>query len=155
MVPYAPGAAPAHLVGPLPMKSGAPPRPTRRNALMTFLLPLAVMFGGVIVCTILAALISWAFSLLSILFVLAGTAWYVLLAIQMVNEVKAVTRNEAFAWWPILIPIYHYYWMWILVPQEVTKAKQMLGVQQPTRSIVLYIFLFNFAFASDVNDMVR
>ena len=30
-----------------------------------------------------------------------------------------------------------------------------LGVQVPTRSIVLYIFLWPYAWASDMNDMVR
>jgi hypothetical protein len=47
------------------------------------------------------------------------------------------------------------YWMWVLVPREVAKAKQILGVQQPPRSIVLYIFLWLFALASDINDLVR
>jgi hypothetical protein len=31
----------------------------------------------------------------------------------------------------------------------------MLGVQAPVRSIVLYIFLWQFALASDINDMAR
>jgi hypothetical protein len=53
----------------------------------------------------------------------------------------------------MFIPLYQYYWAWIMVPQEVTKAKQMMGVQAPTRNIVLYIFLFPFALASDLNDM--
>jgi hypothetical protein len=73
----------------------------------------------------------------------------------MVNEVKSVTRNDGFAWWPMLVPGYNIYWMWLLVPQEVTKAKQMVGAQAPTRSIVLYIFLWHFAFASDLNDLAR
>ena len=40
-------------------------------------------------------------------------------------------------------------------PYDPAKAKQLLGVQQPVRPIVLYIFLFPFAMASDINDMVR
>jgi hypothetical protein len=47
------------------------------------------------------------------------------------------------------------YWAWIVVPQEVAKAKQILRVQQSVRPIVLYIFLWHFALASDINDMVR
>jgi hypothetical protein len=43
----------------------------------------------------------------------------------------------------------------MLVPAEVKKAKQMMGIQAPTRSIVLYVFLWHFAFASDLNDMAR
>jgi hypothetical protein len=77
------------------------------------------------------------------------------LTITMVNELKAVTRNESFAWWPIFIPIYSLIWAWIMVPEEVTRAKQMLGVQQPARSIILYIFLWHYALAADLNDMVR
>jgi hypothetical protein len=73
----------------------------------------------------------------------------------MVNELKVVTRNASFAWWPIIVPFYQIYWLWFLVPQEVTKAKQMAGVQTPPRPIVLYIFLWHFALASDINDLVR
>jgi hypothetical protein len=31
----------------------------------------------------------------------------------------------------------------------------MAGLQTPPRSIVLYIFLWQFALASDINDMAR
>jgi len=30
-----------------------------------------------------------------------------------------------------------------------------MGVQAPTRSIVMYVFLWHFALASDLNDMAR
>ena len=53
------------------------------------------------------------------------------------------------------VPIYSLYWVLILLPQEVTKAKQMRGIQAPTRNIVLYLFLLNFALASDLNDLAR
>jgi len=129
--------------------------PTRRNPLMTFLLPLAVIFGGVILGTIVGIFASAVGTILMLLGVLGGGAWYVLLAIQMVGEIKTVTRSESFAWWPLLVPFYNYYWLWMLVPAEVAKAKQLMGVQQPSRGIVLYIFLWHFALASDINDMVR
>jgi len=121
---------------------------------MTWLLPLAVVFGGIVLGGILGQLVSGVFFILD-LAALGGMVWYLLLAIRMANEVKAVTQNESFAWWPIFVPFYNYYWLWIVVPQEVGKAKQMLGVQQPVRPIVLYIFLWHFALASDINDMVR
>jgi hypothetical protein len=129
--------------------------PSRRNALMTFLLPGIVIFGGSIVGSVLGSLIWWPLTFLGTLSVLAGAVMYVVSAIKMANELKAVTRNAAFAWWPMLIPFYNYYWAWLMVPAEVTKAKQMMGIQQPTRSIVLYIFLWHFALASDINDMAR
>jgi hypothetical protein len=55
----------------------------------------------------------------------------------------------------VLVPFYNYYWLWLMVPAEVKRAKQMMGVQAPPRSIVLYIFLWHFALASDINDMAR
>jgi hypothetical protein len=128
--------------------------PTRRNALMTWLLPGLVIFGGSIVSTILS-FISSSLGALSGLFFLAGSVMYLLSAIKMVNELKSVTRNASFAWWPILVPFYNYYWLWFMVPGEVKKAKQMMGVQQPTRSIVVYFFLWHYALASDLNDMAR
>ncbi len=150
-----PGASP--LVGTLP-SSGTTRGPTRRNALMTLLLPLAVIVGGSIVFTVLALLVSslaGVFGLLQSLCGLGGSVWFVYLIVQMVGELKSVTNNPNLAWWPILVPVYSLYWAWFIIPAEVAKAKQMLGVQTPVRPIVIYIFLFPFAFASDLNDMVR
>jgi hypothetical protein len=55
----------------------------------------------------------------------------------------------------MFLPFYNLYWMLILVPQEVARAKQMRGVQAPVRSIVIYLFLWSFALASDLNDLAR
>ena len=157
MMPY--GAGPGGLPAPGPMmgtlqSAGNSTGPTKRNALMTWLLPGIVIFGGSILSTILG-FIYGPLASLSGLFFLAGMVMYLLSAIKMVGELNTVTRNTAFAWWPIIVPIYNYYWLWMLVPAEVKKAKQMMGVQAPTRSIVLYVFLWHFALASDLNDMAR
>jgi glucan phosphoethanolaminetransferase (alkaline phosphatase superfamily) len=128
--------------------------PRRRNALMTFLMPLGVMVVGAILASILR-MIFGPLAMLGNVIQLAGAAWTIILAITMINELKSVTRNDAFAWWPIFVPIYGIYWACVLVPQEVTKAKQILGVQQPARPLVLYLFLFLFALASDINDLSR
>ncbi len=151
MTPY--GQGPGALLGTL--SSSGSSGPTRRNALMTLLMPFAVIIGGSILCTVLSMLISPVFGIVNLLFTFGGLAWFILLTIPMVNELKSVTQNQNLAWWPILVPFYNYYWMWLVIPQEVAKAKQMLGVQQPARPIVLYIFLWPFALASDLNDMVR
>jgi hypothetical protein len=161
MAPMAPygqppgGMVPGVGVGTL-QSAGVSAGPRRRNALLTFLLPLVVMIGGMIVFGLLAALLNVpAIGALAMLAYLAGLGWFLFNTIQMANELKVVTRSPGFAWWPIFVPIYGLYWAWILVPQEVAKAKQMLGVQAPVRSIVLYIFLWHFALASDINDMAR
>jgi hypothetical protein len=158
MAPYGqqgPGGmqAPGPMLGTL-QSAGNSTGPTKRNALMTWLIPGAVIFGGVILCSILGYFVP-ALGALSFLFFLAGIVLYVLSAIKMIGELKTVTRNEGFAWWPILVPIYQYYWMWMMVPAEVTRAKQMMGVQAPARGIVVYVFLWHYALASDLNDMAR
>jgi hypothetical protein len=157
MMPYggaAPPGSPNALVGTLPSQ-GVASGPSKRNALMTVLMPAAVAFGGWVVM-ILAMVLSVSILMLpALLLMLGGGVWYLLFLIQMVNELKTVTGNGAFAWWPVLVPFYNYYWLLVLLPQEVAKAKQMRGVQTPTRNIVLYFFLGNFALASDLNDLVR
>ena len=155
MMPYGGAAAPVNaMVGTLP-STGVSSGPTRRNALMTLVLPLAVMFGGIVVSTVGGIIGIAAVGLLGSLINLGGAVWYLLFLIQMCNELKAVTGNQSFAWWPIFIPFYGLFWAIILLPQEVTKAKQLRGVQAPTRNIVLYFFLLNFALASDLNDLAR
>jgi hypothetical protein len=143
------------MVGTLKSSGAVPVGPTRRNALLTLLLPAAVMFGGIVLSIVLAVLISPGLGSLASLFVLGGCVWYLLLAIQMVAELKSVTRSDELAWWPLVVPVYQLYFMWFVVPQEMAKAKQLLGARQPPQPVVLYIFLWHFALASDLNDLVR
>jgi len=142
--------------GGYPGQGGAFPRPKIRNPIMTLLIPILLMsivpgiFGAIAGATEIAAI-----GLLGSLSSLAGAVLSIVWVIKMINELKAVTRNDAFAWWPMFIPIYSIYWAWILVPQEVGKAKQMAGVQSPPRSIVAYIFVFFYALAADLNDIAK
>jgi hypothetical protein len=153
---------PGPMLGTL-QSAGQGSAPTRRNALMTFLMPMICFFGGAILATIMGILAGvtgvGALGLVGSLFYLVGflgAAFFGLSAtIKMVNEVKSVTKNAAFAWWPVLVPFYNYYWLWLMVPAEVKRAKQMMGVQAPPRGIVVYVFLWLYALASDINDMVR
>jgi hypothetical protein len=74
---------------------------------------------------------------------------------RMTAELNGVTRSNTVAWWQFLIPVYSIYVAWIVVPAEMAKAKQMVGVQQPPRGIVVYIFFWLYAFAADLNDIAR
>jgi len=155
MTPYgrpAGGLAPPGAMRSLAVASAGP---QQRNALMTWLPPFAVIFGGILLSTLLSLVSMILGSLAYVLFVLAGATWYLILAIQMANELKAVTHTPEFAWWPALVPFYNLYWAWMLVPQEVAKAKQMTGSRVPVRPIALYIFAWHFALASDLNDLAR
>jgi zinc ribbon protein len=152
MVPYGGGPSASGLMASLQSSSG----PTRRDPIKT-LMPLFVMIGSSIVFSILARIpiIGLLTLFLSPLVSLGCVAWTLLIIIPMVNEVKTVTRNTDFAWWPMIIPIYNIIWALTILPPEVTKAKQMLGAQQPTRPLVQYFFILPYALAADLNDMVR
>ncbi len=146
-LPYAPALAGTLQSRGMAASAGGP---THRNALMTWLLPFIVIVGGGTVATILSFVVP-RLALIAPLAELAGSVWFLVLAIAMVGEVRSVTRNTSFAWWPILVPIYGMYWAWILVPQEVAKAKRLVGLAKPPQHIVLYIFLWPFALATDIN----
>jgi len=74
---------------------------------------------------------------------------------QMGTELKSALPDSKFVWWHLFIPIYGYYVGWILLPAEVARAKQALGIQKPPQNIVLYILLGPFAFATDMNDIAQ
>jgi hypothetical protein len=72
----------------------------------------------------------------------------------MLNELQAYTRDEEFKPWYMFIPLLNYYFLWIKVPEQVTKAKQMAGSRNPqSQGIVLYIFLSPYALAKDLNEV--
>ena len=154
MVPYG-QPPPGQMIGTLKSQGTAATGPRRRNPIMTLLTPAFVMLGGFVLTTVLVVVNLAAAAPLGSLLVLGGAVWYLLLAIQMISELKAVTRSEELAWWPIIVPIYNYYFMWFVVPQQVGRAKQMLGIRQAPRHVILYVFLWPFALAADLNDMVR
>jgi hypothetical protein len=138
-------------------------KPRVRNPVMTFLMPLLLFVGGSVVMvagTVVAsvaeapviAMISGLLAL--VVFVFAGVV-SLISVFRMLGELNSVTRSNAVPWWSLLIPFYNYYVAWVLVPNEVTKAKQMTHVQAPTRGIVVYIFLWMYALAADLNDIAR
>jgi predicted transporter len=141
----------------------APTRPRVRNAVMTMLVPIILFFAGVVVSivgTVLAsALNSSAIAALGGLLGFAVFVFAMVVALvsvfRMIAELNSVTRSGAVPWWSLLIPIYSYYVAWVLVPAEVTKAKQMARVQAPARGVIVYVFFWMYALASDLNDIAR
>lgn len=138
-------------------------KPRVRNALMTMLVPMTLGFAGFIVMiagTIIGnAVESGVVLALGALLGLAAMVFAMVAAFisvfRMIGELNSVTRSDAVPWWSLLIPIYSYYVAWVLVPAEVTKAKQMTRAQAPTRGVVFYVFLWMYALASDLNDIAR
>jgi len=135
-----------------PMAAGA--KPTVRNPIMVLVIPLALIFGGSILSIILG-MIMGLLSLVGSLVSMAGAVYLLIQVIGMLRELGNYTQDPEFNWWFIFIPCLNYYFLWIKVPEQVTKAKQQAGVAQmkPTRGIVFYVFLAPFALASDLNDI--
>jgi hypothetical protein len=135
----------------MPSPGGAP---KVRNPLMTFLIPVGTMFGGGFLGGLLAA-IDPSLGLIGNLIYFVGLVLFYVFAWGMTSELKNVTQNPDFHPWFLLIPCLNIYFMLIKVPEEVTKAKQMVRSSTPTRSIVFYFFLFHYALASDLNDIAQ
>jgi hypothetical protein len=154
MAPY--GQPPGPMVGTMKSPGTSPTAPTRRNPLVTLLMPFAVILGGMFLSALVGLALSpglgWLFGLL---FVLAGSAWYVLLGVQMVGELRSVTRSEELVWWPLVVPFYQLYFLAFVVPAQVVRAKEILGVRSPAQHVLLYVFFWPFALASDLNDMAK
>jgi hypothetical protein len=123
---------------------------------MTLAIPWGAMVVGRILTTILIIVLPNSLMMLAnlgSLVSLVGLILFYFVCYQMLNELKNVTKNPQFAWWPIIVPIYNIIYLLTMVPPEMTKAKQMVGAPQPTRSPILYLFLAPFALASDLNDI--
>jgi hypothetical protein len=138
-------------------------KPRVRSPIMTFLMPIICIFGGQIFAGVMGFVASAVESgilgmiggLVGGLAALAGMVIGLISVLRMIGEINSVTKSGVLAWWQVFIPIYSYYVMWILVPQEVQKAKQMVGVQQPARGIIVYVFFWLYAAAADLNDIAK
>jgi hypothetical protein len=137
-------------------------KPRMRNAVMTMVMPIVVIFAGQIVAVVAGILASALgvpalgyLAYLGSLLCLAGAVIALISMIRMLAEINGVTKSGTLAWWQIFIPLYNYYVLWIVAPGEVQKAKQMVGVQQPARGIVVYVFFWLYAAAADLNDIAR
>ena len=136
--------------------AGGYPKPKVRNPVMTLVIPFAIMFVTPVIFGILASILEiGALALIGNIGLLAGWILWLMNVIKMTNEMKAVTRNDAFAWWPVLIPIYQLLWAFSMVPAEMAKAKQIAGVQTPPRGPILYLLFLPFALAADLNDIAK
>ena len=132
---------------------GAAGMPSVRNPLMTLLIPMGIIVGGAIVGAILGMIASFL-SLVGTLIILGGVGFMFYSIYTMLTELKEVTKDPEFNWWYVLIPYFGLYFMWIKVPEQVTKAKQMAGSRNPQAAgLVMYLFLSYYALAKDLNEV--
>ncbi len=126
-------------------------RPTKRNPIM----PLVMAWGGAVVANVIGSVLAGIIGVAVIanLFSLVGMLWVGFIMFRLSSELKNFTNSPDFAPWMAFVPCLNIYFFVVKVPAEMTKAKQMAGVQNPTKSVVLYLFLSPFALASDLNDI--
>lgn len=130
------------------MIADASAKPTVRNPLSTFMVP--------IICFALAPplgnfLGTTMFRFAPTAAIIAGLLIFMFHASQMVRELNAASGG-AFVWWHLLIPIYGLYLAATAVPAQMAKAKQEQG-KPPPRGALAYLFLFLYVFAADLNDL--
>lgn len=133
-------------------------RPKMRNPIMTMAIPIGFSILGNIVAVILAFILPNSLiglANLGRLISLVGVVIAILAWKAMADELKSVTHNPQFNWWPIIVPVYNLIYLLTMVPPEVQKAKQMVGAQQPARSNILYFLLPLYAMAADMNDIAQ
>jgi hypothetical protein len=149
------GAAMAGVGNPMgPMTAGA--KPSVRNPIMVLVIPIALVIVGSILSAVLG-MIMGLLALVGSLVSLGGAVYGLIQAISMLRELGNYTQDSEFNWWWIFIPCLGIYFALMKVPEQVTKAKQKAGIEQmkPTRGLVLYLFLWPYALASDLNDIAQ
>lgn len=126
-------------------------RPTKRNPIM----PLLMAWGGAVVANIIGSVIAGivGVAVLANVFSLVGMLWVGFIMFRLSSELKNFTNSPDFAPWMAFVPCLNIYFFVVKVPAEMTKAKQMAGVQNPTKGVVLYLFVAPWALASDLNDI--
>ncbi|MBX3131590.1 MAG: hypothetical protein KF718_33040 [Polyangiaceae bacterium] len=85
--------------------------------------------------------------------ILAGIFIAFAFARVMISELNSVAGSKLVVWhW--FIPVYGLYWAAVAVQREMATAKQRAG-KGAARGAVLYLFLFLYALAADLNDLVE
>ncbi len=125
-------------------------QPTQRNPWTTWLIPLACFaaappLGGLLGTT--------AFRFAPNAAILAGLGITAAFTKGMIDELNTAAGSQL-KFWHLFIPIYGLYWAAVLVPQQMRLAKQKANRGQP-RGAVVYLFLFLYALAADLNDLAR
>lgn len=126
--------------------------PTKRNALMVFLLPVLCFLAAPPLGALLG---TTPFRLAPTAAILLGFAFFFLTAGAMVRELNAIDSGGApLVLWHLLVPFYGQYLAFAVVQPRMAEAKAKAGAPA-ARSAIAYLFLFLYAWASDLNDLAK
>jgi hypothetical protein len=126
-------------------------KPKQRNAILTCVAPmLPAVFVEVLAASTGLAMfdhaLPWA--------IFAGVLLALFMLAAMTRELRSITGNQGFSWWPVLIPLYNIYWTAVVLQAEVAKAKAMRAAPEARDSFV-YLCCFWWALAEDLNDLAK
>jgi hypothetical protein len=133
------------------LAGAATARPTKRNPVVTLLISWGCLVGAQIVGSVLAGIIG-VYAIAS-LFNLVGYLAFAFIIFRLVSELKNFTNNPEFAPWMAFVPCLNIWFFFMKVPEEMAKAKQMAGIQNPTKPAWMYLVVTPFAMAADLNDL--
>jgi hypothetical protein len=119
--------------------------PTKRNPWFVFLLPFLFEAIGTSVLGAPRTLAGNAICFLGILVWASSVD-------RMVAELNTVSKGNLRSW-TLAIPFYNVYWLLVLLPREVARAKAIAGVTTPARATIVYVFLYLYALAADLNEI--
>ena len=126
----------------------SPIAPTKRNALMTWLIPTLCFVAAPPLGNFLG---TTAFRFAPTAAIICGVFLAGGFLAGMVKELNSVTGGKL-VYWHFFIPLYGLYWAAALVPAEMAKAKQKAG-KAPPRVGIAYLFVCLYALAADLNDL--
>lgn len=122
-------------------------KPTRRIPNAAALGP-SLIIAAAILLDSQDSLPTWGF----VPMLVAAVALYYFNFARMIRELRSVTGNHEFSWWPVVVPIYQMYWWTVVLQAEVAKAKAMRGAPE-ARDSFIYLCLPLRSFTADLNDL--
>lgn len=125
-------------------------RPTKRNPIIPLVIVIAGSVGANVLMSVLASITG--VYVLANLGSLVGMLVFGFVMFRMASELKNFANSDL-APWMAFVPCLNLWFVVLKVPQEMAKAKQMAGIQTPTRPVWMYFLIGAYALAADLNDL--
>ncbi len=129
------------------------PKPTVRNPQATLLGAYGIYLGLSLIGNLIIA--KTGIQALAFAPILAAYLGFMLYVRPLLRELDAFTGASRSVWWRVAIPFIGWYYLWLVVPDQVARAKESLGIgaSRPRRARLAYFLFLPYALAADLNDI--